>query len=260
MGYYPTKDRLVLLCSSLMEVVNSRVTIDGSSSGMLIPPDHIFFPGMGTDTTMLPSRSITRTLTTAKCNSWLFTGVYAPAGKVVSVTIPSEFTSQGMIVMVGTHGDSLWGRGEKKRHPFPINWRTDLTQVVTNVALPHGGPIFLFFPHELVAGGERTDCGEPGKFASLTVTFTDVLPALHFELGVTDQVAWDAARGVVALGPWSGISSASHFMDIPTWNVKDKTFQEMKEIADYWQGMTEIATLLATLLSILTITTITIKP
>ncbi|RYD43833.1 MAG: hypothetical protein EOP85_09840, partial [Verrucomicrobiaceae bacterium] len=137
-------------------------------------PAAAIFPGsVSADAPRVDSRTLTLDLSATR---WQGTGLYAPAGEVVTIRIAPEYAGKGMAVRIGCHTDGLWHLGEWKRMP-EISSRTLLKEPVTTVASPFGGLIYIDIPP--AAPSIRID-----------VTITGAVQSPRFILGQSTTADW----------------------------------------------------------------------
>lgn len=82
---------------------------------------------------------------------WHSTGVFAPAGRAVTVTLPEAATKLGLKVRVGTTADDLSGAAEWKRFPR-VTMELPLTGRQTKLASPFGGLVYIVVPDKGLSG------------------------------------------------------------------------------------------------------------
>lgn len=76
---------------------------------------------------------------------WRGTGVYAPPGEVLTVTVPADWVDQGLTVLIGAHTDTLWHLDPWLRHPA-ITRSYDVDAATFPVASGYGGPVYVRVP------------------------------------------------------------------------------------------------------------------
>lgn len=136
---------------------------------------------------------------------WRSTGLYVPAGEVVTVAVPSDVVGSGLTLLVGAHTDRLWGADSWSRMPeITRAWPVDSTEV--EVASAFGGLLFVRVP-----GG--TSLGE------VELTVAGAVEAPRYELSDAADAMWGFERQEP--GPWAELSSPSVALVVPTSLVQD---------------------------------------
>jgi len=80
---------------------------------------------------------------------WLSTGLYAPAGEKITLTIPAELVNKGAKVRIGANTAELyvWSEARRSLGRFPkVDGEMPLTQTVTEFGNSFGGPIYIDLP------------------------------------------------------------------------------------------------------------------
>ena len=135
------------------ESVTATVTIDGSYAG----------------------RSGKYFASNAGAARWSSTGLWAPPGQVVSITVPSKAIN-ALNVLVGSHTDKLWKKDKIQRFPNLVR-SYKITEETIQVANAFGGMIYLRTP-----GG--TSLGK------MEVTIEGAVRAPFYVHGVTTKQEW----------------------------------------------------------------------
>jgi len=135
---------------------------------------------------------------------WHSTGLYAPAGGVVAVSLAtdaSDAVTKGLRVRIGCHTDDLWHLDTWKRVPrISSSWPIDSSRV--DVASPFGGLIYIEVP-------ERTGAG------LVEVTITGGVEAPRFVLHTTSNEEWiNHVRSLP--GPWAELGCDRVILTIPS--------------------------------------------
>jgi len=100
---------------------------------------------------------------------WHSTGVFAPAGQALTVTIPEDATRHGLRLRIGSTADDLTGAQEWKRAPL-VTVEVPLDKTSTTLASPFGGLVYVVVPN-----GAKT--------GTVDVAFTGGVMAPWFKLG-----------------------------------------------------------------------------
>jgi hypothetical protein len=190
-------------------------------------PSAAFFPGA------VPAGAprVTRTVVIrAGTPRWQGTGLYAPAGELITVRVPGAVAGQGVTVRIGVHSDRLWGAAEWRRFP-EIAFTAPLTSAETRVANAFGGLIYLEVP--------------PGRLGEdFAVEITGGVLAPRFIKGRTTLTEW---REVIRQhpAPWGEIEGDS--MVVTTQATALRQLDDPLEVAELWDRALDAAADLATL-------------
>lgn len=175
----------------------------------LLPPEQVkahpaakTFPGEVPASAPRVSRLITLDTRIA---GWHSTGLYAPAGGVVTVEIPEPAARKGLWLRIGAHSDRLWDLEKWQRFP-EISMRVPLDKPSTKAAGMFGGLIYI----------EAPDKGEPG---TVDVTISGGVGAPYYVLGKTTAVDWkDRLRKKPA--PWAELQGSRIIITVPSAVVR----------------------------------------
>ncbi|MFL0789854.1 MAG: M60 family metallopeptidase, partial [Prochlorococcus sp.] len=132
---------------------------------------------------------------------WRSTGIYAPAGEVISITLPEGAIGLGLSVQIGSHTDELWKKDEWERFPeITRAWQLETNQ--TEAASSFGGLVYIRVPEGLNLG-------------EITVEIDGGVLAPRYILGETSEPAWlDTIRHYP--GPWAEFESDSLIITVPS--------------------------------------------
>jgi len=148
---------------------------------------------------------------------WHSTGLYAIAGKVISVTVPESVTDKGLHLRIGCHSDQLWRRRSWSRAP-DICVRYPITETRTKAASGFGGLVYIESPPEL----EVTD---------FTTKIDGAVLAPYYVHGRTDLAEWRASiRNYPA--PWAELQSSKVILTLPSKDVRN--LDDPKGLMDFW--------------------------
>ena len=123
---------------------------------------------------------------------WKSTGLYARAGKPVSVSLPGRARKLGLRLRIGSHSDRLWDRDSWTRHP-EVSCSWSLSASRESFASPHGGLIYVEVPPRV--GGRP-----------IPVVIRGAYRALHYVQGETSAEEWQKAIKEVS-APWAELES-----------------------------------------------------
>lgn len=153
---------------------------------------------------------------------WHGLGLFAPAGEVVTVTVPSAAAGKGFGVRIGSHTDTLWHLDKWERFP-EVSMQKPLAAAVTRIASPFGGTIFIEVPG-------RSDLGD------IEVTVSGAIAAPRFVRGVTTNEDWkQSIRN--APGPWAELEGKLVAISVPSSAVRD--LDDPGALMAYWDEVLE---------------------
>jgi len=139
---------------------------------------------------------------------WRSTGLYAPPGKTVTVTVPDKAVGQGLVIRIGCHSDSLWGaEGDEWRRMPEVCRRFPVTTRDTKVANAFGGLLYIEVPEEC-------------KLGVITVGFHGIVHAPRFVLGRTTREDWINTQSKNP-GPWAEFESDRIILTLPSKAVRN---------------------------------------
>ena len=199
-----------------------------------VHPSHVEFPGE------VPSNAtrITRTVTVNGTQTGLpsnfgysnprsslrmSTGLYAPPGEVITITVDEETSDLGFSILIGAHTDGLWNKDIIKRHSrIYRTWAIDDT--TTNVANAFGGPIYAYIP----AGSD---------FGEIDITISGAVRAPLFVLGETTDFEWiNSEKNNPA--PWAELVSNNFIMTVPSSEIRD--LNNPSQLMNWWDRALEM--------------------
>ena len=82
---------------------------------------------------------------------WHSTGLYAPPGELITITVPEAVHASGIVVRFGGHTDNIAVRPAWKRPP-EVHWQYPLNANEVEAASPFGGALYID-----VGSGNRAD-------------------------------------------------------------------------------------------------------
>ncbi|MCX5675200.1 MAG: M60 family metallopeptidase, partial [Planctomycetota bacterium] len=132
---------------------------------------------------------------------WHSTGLYAPPGEVVTVTVPPALAARALGVRIGAHSDRLWGLNSWSRSP-EVCVRLPIDGATTRAAGAFGGLIYVE-----VRGGS-------GQGGDAAVTIAGAVEAPHYVLGKTGAGEW---RDKIRLrpAPWAELETGKVILTLP---------------------------------------------
>ena len=193
----------------------------------ILPPEQVkehpaakIFPGEVPPNTLRVSRPVT--LDTA-VPAWHSTGLYAPAGGVVTVEIPDAAARKKLWLRIGAHNDGLWDLDKWDRFP-EITMRVQLARPVTKAASAFGGPIYIEVP----------DKCDPG---TMTVKISGAIAAPYFVLGKTQTADWkDRLRKEPA--PWAELECSKVILTLPSSSVR--ALDDPEALMKVWEQIVDL--------------------
>jgi len=180
------------------------------------------FPGRVPTTARVLSAVVT---ITPSHRGWHGTGLYAVAGKTVSMEITKGAAPAGTRIRIGCHKDSLWNKSKWQRWPAISIART-LQEGKLELTSPHGGLIY-------VEPG-RVNQGEVGEGKPFRLRFEQVVTAPRFVLGVDDPSEW-AKTLAENLAPWGEIEGKHVIHSLPRETLA--RVQNPATVATYWDAV-----------------------
>lgn len=181
------------------------------------------FPGAVPPDAPRVARTVSIDLSTP---GWHSTGLYAPAGAVL--TVHTEGPTQGASLRIGCHTDRLWHLKEWKRVP-DITRAWALNDGEARVASAFGGLVYI-----------ETTGASTGQ---LTVTVAGVVEAPRFVLGVTTNEDWLKIRE--APGPWGELESGKVIVSVPSGHLR--TLDDPAPVLRQWDRISDAHATLATI-------------
>ena len=160
--------------------------------------------------------------------AWHSTGLYAPPGRVVTVTVPEASAGKGLSVRIGAHSDRLWNLDAWRRCP-ELCREVPLAAPVTRAAGAFGGLIYIEAPN---------DC----KLGAVSVRIAGAVEAPHFILGKTGLAEWrDKIRQRPA--PWAELETKKVILTLPSSAVR--TLDDPEDLMKFWDKVLDACAELA---------------
>ncbi len=163
---------------------------------------------------------------------WHSTGLYAPAGEPIRITIPADAARSGLAVRIGAHTDALWHLDSWQRAPeISLAWPLDAAQ--TEVASPFGGLIYIEVPDRMALEARRS-----GQSPNVQVTISGAVEAPFFRLGSTDIDEWRAR--IRTLGaPWAELATDKVILTVPASEVRE--LDDPVALMTFWDSLIDAA-------------------
>ncbi len=153
------------------------------------------------------------------------TGFHAPAGELVTITVPQSVVDSGLHVRIGSHVDNHMALSSTSRFPvLSVNYRIESTSF--QVVSPFGGNIYVLVPQD-------TDLGWV-KFE-----FDGAVRAPYFstrEGYETDVADWETIRTYP--GVFADLESDKFMVSVPSSQLLD--FNQPVELLDRWDEIMDI--------------------
>ncbi len=136
---------------------------------------------------------------------WASTGLYAPAGEAIEITLPQGAETAGLWVRIGSHTDTNWHHDKWTRFP-DISYAAPLKDPVTRFGNPFGGLIYIVVPH---------NC----KLGTITVRIAGAVESPLFVQGRTPLHVWRSdIRHRPA--PWAELATDKVILTLPASVVR----------------------------------------
>lgn len=138
------------------ESMFARLAIIARKNAYLAEPEKVWpadpcaatYPGLVKPGTPSITRTVPVDLSIPR---WHSTGVFAPAGQALTVTLPEAATKLGLKVRIGTTADDLSASAEWKRFPL-VTMELPLTKRETTFSSPFGGLVYVVVPDQRLTG------------------------------------------------------------------------------------------------------------
>ena len=159
---------------------------------------------------------------------WRSTGIYVPAGEVITFVLPEDAVGSGLSAQIGSHTDTLWKKDEWKRFPeITRRWQLETSQ--TEAASPFGGLAYILVP-------EGLDLGE------ITIEINGGVLAPRYILGETTDQDWlDEIRYYP--GPWAEFESDSLVITVPSADALN--VENPEDLMNLWEQVMDTSADLA---------------
>jgi hypothetical protein len=177
-------------------------------------PASAAFPGAVASDAPRVTRSVS---ISTKTPEWHSTGLYIPAGEVVTITLPENASQGGLRAVIGCHTDELWHHNEWHRVPR-ISSSTVLSGTTTKIASPYGGLLYIDVPGRASGG-------------TVEVSVAGAVEAPLFVLGKTSPDEW-RAKIRNAPGPWAELATDRIIVTMPSSHVRD--MEDPTAVLEFW--------------------------
>jgi hypothetical protein len=157
---------------------------------------------------------------------WHSTGLYAPAGSIITLTVPKE--AQSCSVRIDCHTGHLWHLDKWQRVPdISREWKLDSATV--KVASPFGGLIYI-------------DVSKKGE-GTAHIQIAGAVESPHFVLGKTTHEEWLKARN--APGPWADLETKKIAITVPSSTIR--ALDDPDALMAFWDKISDAHATLATI-------------
>ncbi len=150
---------------------------------------------------------------------WHSTGLYAPAGKTISVGIPDTAIGKGLRVRIGCHADQLWGKDAWHRAPR-VTRTFALEKQTTLAASAFGGLVYIEVPRN-------------SKLGTIPVSVNGCIAAPWFVLGKTSVEDWRKTIRA-APAPWAELECSSIIYSVPSSAIRN--LDDPKTLMEIWDS------------------------
>jgi hypothetical protein len=158
--------------------------------------------------------------------NWHSTGLYAPPGGLITITVPANIHSCS--IRIGCHTDHLWGADRWQRVPeISREWKLDRAEV--KVASPFGGLIYIDVPGKLSGDAAFTIAG--------------AVESPKFVLGQTTRDQWLKTRD--AAGPWADLETKKIAITVPSSAIR--SLDDPDSLMRFWDKISDAHATLATI-------------
>jgi len=159
---------------------------------------------------------------------WAATGMYIPAGEVVTVTVPSDLVGRGYQLRINAHTDDIsprrsWYRPPKVHRYFTINAE------ITRIASAFGGALFV----DLLGDGWSTPHAASG---TADVTIEGAVEHPYFVLGEHTDDDWNMEGGLKTKQTPYAVFVSQNFIFVQR-STEHSTLTRPTELMEYWNGM-----------------------
>lgn len=230
----PSKDSPLRTRDGLSRVLVAMQTDDLKR----LPPDRVTahpaaadFPGAVATDAKAVERSF---LIDPAVPGWHSLGLYAPAGKVVTLSftgVADEALAKAKLnIRIGAHTDTIWHHDRWERMP-EISRQFAVSGGTTTVASAFGGLLYVELPNKC-------------PLKPLSVAVTGAVEAPLFVLGQTSVQDWrDRLR--CAPGPWAEIATSKVIVTVPSSEIRN--LDDPTPVAEFWDRVLDAAADLATI-------------
>ena len=194
-----------------------RQSLDAEANMVKAHPAAVVFPGQPPTSARTVRKSITIDPTHT---GWQSTGLYAVAGRPITVTFDSPDVANQVFVQIGCHTDQLWHLPEWRRVPEVVKRVTVQGPRVT-LASPFGGLIYL--------GMVRAR----SQMGTIRCQIEGAVEAPMYVHGQTNARDWQRIR--LAPAPWAELVSDRIILTLPSEYVR--SLEDPAQIMEFWTAV-----------------------
>jgi hypothetical protein len=160
----------------------------------------------------------------ASVPGWHSTGLYAPPGELITISIPQELVNVGAVVQIGAWRDP-------HQHAYRVRLKNALRRFAIDapsleVASAIGGPVYIDLPREFAAS----------HHPQVTIHISGAARAPHYVLGVTTLDEWRTTiRHLDA--PWAEMESKNIILTVPAVAIRDVDRPDL--VMQHWDRVHE---------------------
>ncbi|MEO8084384.1 MAG: M60 family metallopeptidase [Ardenticatenales bacterium] len=155
---------------------------------------------------------------------WHSTGLYAPPGEKLTVTLPDSALDLGLALRIGAFTDENWHMDDWTR--VPSIWsRHPLDAATTFADNAFGGPVYIEVPDDIsfLAG-------------TIDVHIAGAVEAPYFRLGETTVAEWrDRLRGLEA--PYAELGTDKIFLTVPSSAIRG--LDDPEPVLRFWNEVAD---------------------
>ncbi|MDF1850893.1 MAG: M60 family metallopeptidase [Verrucomicrobiales bacterium] len=152
------------------------------------------------------------------------TGIYAPPGEVITVTLPARLGGEGFEVVIGSYGGKLKNRDKWHRY---TDWQVTrpVRRSKTEISSGLGGLVTIRIPHK-------------ADYEEIEVTIEGGVRAPLYQHGKTDLKEWvNEIRKYPA--PWAELASDRMIVAVPSEYIRN--LKDPDKVMEIWNGFIDKA-------------------
>ncbi len=172
------------------------------------------FPGAASSDAKTVTRSVR--IETA-VPGWHSTGLFAPAGLAITVSLPKNAVRKRLRLRIGAHSDRLWHLPSWRRVPEIVR-SFSLDETRGEYAGAFGGLVYIEVPNACSLGDISAD-------------IAGAVESPYYVLGETDSQKWrDTIRHYP--GPWAELASKKVILTVPSTAVRK--LEDPEQLMTFW--------------------------
>ncbi len=165
----------------------------------------------------------------ASANGWRGTGLYAPAGEIIRVTVTPEAAKRGLRVQIGCHTDENWHHDSWDRSPQIVT-SASIKSTSVEIASAFGGLIYIVMP-------------DSGAVDTGPVVIEGGIESPRYVLGQTSDSDWKLQRDLP--GPWAELESGKIIITVPSDTIR--SLDDPARLMTWWNKVSDAHADLATI-------------